>query len=92
MVETKTIDQEIEELETQIEERKARKKLKVATERLKKLESEKEKPAEESKKQPEPEVKERLTFEVLRVLKTKYNWKFVAGALFAWFILWLFNH
>lgn len=40
----------------------------------------------------EPEVKERLTFEVIRILKTNYNWKFVAGAIFAWFILWIFNH
>jgi hypothetical protein len=73
MVETKTIDQEIEGLEKRLA------KLKAAA---------KEKP--EPKK--EPEAKERLTLEVLRVLKTKYNWKFVAGAIFAWFILWLFNH
>ena len=75
MVETKTIDQEIEGLEKRLA------KLKAAA---------KEKP--ELKKEPEPEAKERLTLEVLRVLKTKYNWKFIAGAIFAWFILWIFNH
>jgi len=75
MVETKTVEQEIEGLEKRLA------KLKAAT---------KEKP--EPKKEPEPEVKERLTFEVLRILKTNYNWKFVAGAIFAWFILWIFNH
>jgi hypothetical protein len=70
MVETKTIDQEIEGLEK----------------RLAKL----KKPTPEKK--PEPEVKERLTLEVFRILKTNYNWKFLAGAIFTWFILWIFNH
>jgi len=79
MAETKTVKQQIEELE---------KKQKIE-ELEKKLEGLKA----SVKKEPEPEEKkERLTYEVFRVLKTNYNWKFVAGALFAWFILWIFNH
>lgn len=81
MVETKTVKQQIEELEKNLELLKAQQELAQKVAKLRQL-----------KKKPEPEVKERLTFEVLRVLKTNYNWKFVAGAIFAWFILWLFSH
>jgi len=84
MVETKTTKQKIEELEKKMEIEKLEKK-------LENLKASEKKDPEQVKAEPEPVVKERLTFEVFRVLKTNYNWKFVAGAIFAWFILWLFN-
>jgi hypothetical protein len=85
MVETKTTKQKIEELEKKMEIEKLEK-------RLENLKASEKKDPEQAKAEPEPTVKERLPFEVLRVLKTNYNWKFLAGAIFTWFILWLFNH
>ena len=85
MTETKTTKQKIEELEKKMEIEKREK-------RLENLKTSEKKDPEQTKAESKPEAKERLTFEVLRVLKTNYNWKFLAGAIFTWFILWLFNH
>jgi len=38
------------------------------------------------------EKKESFLEEAFRILGTNHNWKFVAGAIFAWLILWIFNH
>jgi len=96
MIETKTASQEKEELEKKLADLKAREEFEAF-----KLQQLKKKTAEaklrmlkdSAKKQPEKEKpKERPTQEVFRILKQDHNWKFVAGAVFAWFILWLFNH
>jgi hypothetical protein len=96
MVETKTVSQEKEELEKKLADLKAREEFEAF-----KLQQLKKKAAEAkprtlkdpAKKQPEKEKpKERPTQEIFRVLKQDHNWKFVAGAIFAWFILWIFNH
>ena len=80
MTETKTVDQKIEELEKEIQSLKGPPAVKKVVKKVQKKETEKAKP------------KERLSQETFRVLMKDHNWKFVAGAIFAWFLLWIFSH
>jgi hypothetical protein len=93
MTETRTVSQEKEELEKKLADLKAREEFEAfKLQQLKKKAVVAKPKVLKGPVKKEPEKKEHVTEGVFRVLKADHNWKFVAGAIFAWFILWIFNH